>query len=334
VAATTAGGASLASPDGGVFFQSPAAATRDEVAAWLNASAAFSARGVAYVDEKTGTLAIRSRNLGPIYAVQLQASSVATAVFAGDLTLHVPGGSTPTNRLTRLADGGVDDPRVTYAGTSVLYQLDPVDNLAPGTYTVGLEISGRGKLSGNADAFKTPSVGFATFQVGTATAEKPVARSCGTCHQSTPGSGMIYDAVDHHKILGDSATDQCTGCHDYQPQDPAGAAWTGAVPLSRRVHAVHHGEALAYPNTTVGHADPVSVQRHWDVLYPQDIRTCETCHPAGSTSGSWATNANRVACGGCHDSDAATAHIRIMTFDPTPAAPYSGDEVQACTVCH
>lgn len=44
--------------------------------------------------------------------------------------------------------------------------------------------------------------------------------------------------------------------------------------------------------------------------------------------------AGRLPCGGCHDSDAATSHMRLQTFDPTPATPWSGDEVESCTVCH
>ena len=30
----------------------------------------------------------------------------------------------------------------------------------------------------------------------------------------------------------------------------------------------------------------------------------------------------------------AQAHMMLMTVDPTPAAPYSGDEVESCAVCH
>lgn len=317
--------------DGGVMFANPAAATADETIAWLNGNAGFAARGVAYYDEKTGRMAIRSRNLGPVYAVQLQPSAVTTSVFANDQTIHVPGGSTPTNPLAKLADGGVNDPRVTYAAGSVSYQLDPVDDLVPGTYTVGLEIADRG--NGGGTSYKVPSVGFLNFQVGTATEEKPIARNCNTCHQNATGQGMIYDPSGHGKILRDKATDQCGGCHDYQPQNPTGATWSGAVPISRRLHAVHNGKNLTYPITTVGHADEYAA-RAWQIQYPQDIRTCETCHVKGQTSGTWITNANRVACGGCHDSDDATAHIKIMTYDPTPLDAYSGDEVQSCTVCH
>jgi hypothetical protein len=322
--------------DGGSVFPTPTAATAAQVASWLNANAAFTARGIAYTDEKSGRLAIRSRNRGVVNAVQLQPSLLTTAAFGGDLTAHLSGGnaSTPTNDLRKTASGGVNDALVSYASGSVSYQLDPVDDLAPGTYTVGLEITGRGSGSGSAaTSFSTPTVGFLNFQVGQADEELPVARNCNTCHQSpVTDAGMVYDASGHHKILGDHAMDQCGGCHDYQPQIATGD-WSGAKPISRRIHALHDGENLTYPIATVGHADEYA-PRAWGILYPQDIRTCETCHVKGTTSGTWSTNAGRIACGGCHDADDATAHIKIMTYDPTPADPYSGDEVQACTVCH
>jgi hypothetical protein len=74
-----------------------------------------------------------------------------------------------------------------------------------------------------------------------------------------------------------------------------------------------------------------------------DIRNCQSCHPGpyptatgppAKTSGTWMTNPNRLACMGCHDSDAATAHMDIQTHDPTPLAPFSGDEQESCKACH
>ena len=66
---------------------------------WLNANAAFKARAIAY--NQAGKVGIRSRNLGKVYGIQLQASDVTTEVFAGDVTIHMPTGSTASNK-TRL----------------------------------------------------------------------------------------------------------------------------------------------------------------------------------------------------------------------------------------
>ena len=110
--------------------------------------------------------------------------------------------------------------------------------------------------------------------------------------------------------------------------------------IARRVHAVHNGAHLNYPNTTVAHGDG-EPGRNWDIAIPIDLRTCDaTCHTSKApfntvaTSGTWKTKAARLPCGGCHDSDAAQAHFKAMTWDPTPANPYSGDEGEACQACH
>jgi predicted CXXCH cytochrome family protein len=100
------------------------------------------------------------------------------------------------------------------------------------------------------------------------------------------------------------------------------------------VHAVHNGVNLTYPTITVAHEETEAFGRNWRITYPMDIRNCESCHPAGTTSGTWKTNPNRLACMGCHDSDAATAHINAQTYDPTPFAPWNGDELESCAACH
>ncbi len=151
---------------------------------------------------------------------------------------------------------------------------------------------------------------------------------------------MVVDVSRHNKYLRDLATDQCGGCHDQMPQfadsvtSPGSIGFTGARPISRRVHGIHYGSSLNYPLATVDYAngDPV-VGRNWDITLPQDVRNCETCH-TDTTSGTWATRPARLPCSGCHDSDAATGHMRIQTYDPTPTAPWSGDEIESCQTCH
>lgn len=316
-------------------FASRAAATAAEVAAWLNGNAAFRNRGIAWV-EPNGRVGVRSRNLASVFALQLSASAVTTAVFGGDVAVHNPGGSTPSNVLAARMVAGVrnaalDDPKVTRNAESITYQLDPVTDLRPGTYMVGIEFSDRGRVSDT--VYRTPTVARITFQVGTATEELAPANGCGSCHENAAGAGFVLDPQRHNKHFNNTAVDMCGQCHDNQ-QQTFGAAFTGAVQIARRVHAVHGAEAwLNYPNQTIGHADTVP-GRNWQLPFPQDIRNCQTCHAEGATSGSWMTNPNRLACGGCHDSDAATAHLRAQIYDPTPAEPYSGDEVETCNVCH
>jgi OmcA/MtrC family decaheme c-type cytochrome len=146
----------------------------------------------------------------------------------------------------------------------------------------------------------------------------------------------VLDNPRHNKLFDEKATDRCGGCHDYlsgqKPDATTQQRYEGS--LSKRVHAVHNGSALNYPTITVGHEETSAFGRNWRITYPMDIRNCESCHPASTTSGSWKTNPNRLACMGCHDSDAATAHMKINTYDPTPLAPWSGDEQESCKACH
>jgi len=323
-------------PPSSLFPGGTAAATPAQIAAWLNANAAFKARAIAAV-EASGKLSIRSRNLGLVYGIQLQASAVTTAVFGGDVTIHMPTGSTASNKIAQQTPATNNDPKVSWYTDRIEYALDPVDDLTPGTYVVNVEMGDRGRV--DAANYKTPSVAKKTFQVKTATEELAPAGNCDTCHQSQ-SEGMVFDQGRHHKIFDDTAVDQCGACHDYMPQTAVGLDWPGAVPISRRVHAVHFGSSLNYPVLTVRHADEPA-NRLWDITFPQDVRNCDTtCHQnaagpgTNKTSGSWATKPARIPCMGCHDSDYASAHMTLMTYDPTPSNPWSGDEKESCKTCH
>jgi hypothetical protein len=152
------------------------------------------------------------------------------------------------------------------------------------------------------------------------------------CHQAPDGRGFILDFARHYKEFDNAAIDGCAGCHDYQNGHSYGE-WYGGKPISKRVHAIHIGSDLTYPNLTVGYNDPVK-GRNWDITYPQYIKNCESCHANGTNSDSWKTEAARLPCSGCHDKDAASAHFKLQTYDPTPADPWSGDEEESCQTCH
>ncbi|UCF35160.1 MAG: hypothetical protein JSV78_07610, partial [Phycisphaerales bacterium] len=263
------------------------------------------------------------------FSLQLQPSAVATAVFAGNTDVQVVGGSYPRNDITKHADAADDDPKVAWTTGAIKYTLDPVDDLQPGTYVASVEIADRGRIS--MEDYKTPSVGWVTFQVGMATEEPLVADNCDKCHEGPDGRGYVLDFPRHNKPFSYDAVDGCAACHDYQNRNATGE-WSGGQPISRRTHAVHNGSNLNYPLTTVAHEESVE-GRNWDITFPQDIRHCEACHSSAS-SGTWATNAARIPCSGCHDSLDATAHMDLMTWDPTPENPWSGDEEESCNACH
>ena len=127
----------------------------------------------------------------------------------------------------------------------------------------------------------------------------------------------------------------------------------GAAPISRRVHGVHAGGTVrANGSPLLNYPFEVYNGENVAITFPQDVRNCEKCHTS-ATSGTWKTKPSRLACLSCHDSDAAYAHAVTQTVDPTPtiltaapasgspaattkptAGPYSGDEIEACPVCH
>ena len=345
------------------LFANPAAATAAEVAAWLNANANFHERAIAYVDEalagnaNAGKLAIRTRGVAktdksgniidtyPQRNIQLVTMPVAGMFAAADTAPATTSWKTAGNAdsLRKMTTANATNPKAVFSKETIKYTLDAVDDLVAGTYIIHVEFADAGRAPAPANPpeppfvdYVTPSVALTTFQVKTTAAEKPVAGNCTACHWSSAGIGLVFDLPRHNKIFDEKAVDRCGGCHDYlstqKPDSTTQLSYAGA--LSNRVHAVHNGSNLNYPTITVGHEETAAFGRNWRITYPMNVRNCESCHPAGTTSGTWMTNPNRLACSGCHDSDAATTHMKLNTYDPTPLAPYSGDEKESCKACH
>jgi len=352
------------------FFANQAAATPAEVAAWLNANTTFHERAIAYVDDGPsvlGRLSIRTRGVlaknsddevtNTTAQRNIRVVNAPAGIFAaGDIGAWKRTGSSV--QVRQRTNPNNNDPKVVWNAGNIQYTLDPVDDLVPGTYVINVEFADRGRGAAMSAGglnppeppyvdYVTPSIAVATFQVKQAAAEKPIADGCGACHWSDAGRGFVLDYPRHNKPFTDNAVEQCGGCHDYNSnEDPAattqlGVAFGGGHPISKRVHAVHNGSALNYPTLTVGHEETSAFGRNWRITFPMDIRNCESCHPgpyptdpAAKTSGTWMTNPNRLACMGCHDSDAASTHMKANTYDPTPLAPFSGDEAESCKTCH
>lgn len=231
---------------------------------------------------------------------------MATQVFGGDLTVHMPIGSTTANKVAQRTSPANNDPKAFRNVGNITYTLDQVDDLDPGTYIVDIEFADHGRVSpvpstAPAVNYVAPTVARVTFQVKTATEELPPANNCDSCHQQN-GKGFIVDASRHNKILNHTAVDQCGNCHDYLPQNATGgtglSGWSGARPISKRVHAVHFGSSLQLPLLIVDYAngDPVK-GRNWDITFPQNVRHCDTtCHLNDETSGTWAFVGSAAEC--------------------------------------
>lgn len=323
-------------------FTSSTAVTAQKFVDWLNGPTAkvtynerdflFSDRALAYVEG--GAVSIRSRAKGSYNpSIQVPELTKGLGIFT-NTGVQVAGAAAQLRQRSSAANA---DPSFAFAADKLTYTLDPVDDLAAGTYVINLEFANRGR-GATAASYQTPSVAVKTFQVKTATVEKPIADGCTACHWDlNKGRGYVMDFPRHDKVFNAQVVDQCGGCHNYKSGETvASRTWTtggGTKPISKRVHAVHMGAELNYPTLTVDHEESVP-GRDWQIEYPQNIRNCESCHPAATTSGTWNRVPNRLACMGCHDSDAATAHMKSQVYDPTPTAPWSGDESEACATCH
>lgn len=241
---------------------------------------------------------------------------------------------TPSNDLRALSDPlNYSDPMVTRTAASITYQLDDVAGLEPGTYCIYVyHIPAAGKIPG-LDA-KT-GIGFATFQVGTNTAEKKVASNCASCHGDTIfhfASGPIHaEPFD---------TDYCNACHDYRHvasgeffKNQGGTSlsgWSGfgAMPIVRRVHGVHRAHYLEHSEEIYANA---TKETFGEIIFPQDIRNCTVCHAESDT---WKQKPARMVCGACHDSDQAKVHLRINTLMADPEDPFGPGSIETCVICH
>jgi hypothetical protein len=241
---------------------------------------------------------------------------------------------TPANDLRALSDSlDYQDPMVTRATANVTYQLDDVSSLVPGTYNVYVyQLPKAGKVTAMTAA---AGIGFAQFQVGTATVDKKVATNCKDCHGEN-----IWHLTEGPIHPEPFDTDYCTACHDYGHNAPGdmfknqggtslnGWSGFGAMPISRRVHGVHRGAYLEHPEEIYANA---TKDTFGHIIFPQDIRNCTKCH---SESDAWLKNPSRMACLACHDGDDAKAHGKLMTFMGDPNDPYGPLSYETCTVCH
>lgn len=209
-----------------------------------------------------------------------------------------------------------EDPMLSRTSTELVYELDDVAGLEPGTYQVFVQIR----------HVNTPSsLKVLKFLVETDEEEPEIATNCADCH----GDTNIHGSYPYSEAPG-----LCKNCHDYERQLDNNGGWDdrnwgfGAAPMSRRVHGVHFGKYLDKPEEIHGEED---AEHFSGIIFPQDVRNCVKCH---SESDMWTEEPSRLACLACHDSDEAWTHASLQTSDSTPDEPWNGDEVETCVVCH
>jgi len=181
---------------------------------------------------------------------------------------------------------------------------------------------------------------------------------CGTCHGEFSKDFSIHGGSRNQ-------VQYCVLCHnpvtsdaDRRDRDPAAVAAgedTTTIDFKVLIHKIHRGENLEQKPYIVygfGSGSPGYTQNDFsEVLFPGDLRVCETCHDPGTqlmppypgtalptertkldpATGSEVpadppqTGPIRSVCTACHDGDDAVAHAETNT------AP---DGTEACPVCH
>jgi OmcA/MtrC family decaheme c-type cytochrome len=224
--------------------------------------------------------------------------------------------------------------------------------LPDGTYTVGLwgapplvvDLNGE---SQNYNGTSPPAA--AAFLAGSASTIDPYDKTAGaaTCY-------ACHDDVYFHGG-GRRGYETCLLCHgtagseDRPPYVAANAPPTTGLTVDFRtlLHKIHMGARLANADTyevvgfgSTAYPDNFGTSSYSEVVFPAmpaEAATCVACHgadntaffdvaernhPAGQTP---PTRAWRAACGACHDSTSAQAHIDVNT---SPAG------FESCEVCH
>jgi hypothetical protein len=225
-------------------------------------------------------------------------------------------------------------------------------SLVDGTYRLGLWADGTFTVDlwGESNSYpRTAAAATADVLIGDATVVEPYDllgnfESCTACH----GEILFHDGRDR----GIEACIQChgtAGAEDLPQYRAPNADPTTATMVKFRemLHKIHRGanldmaatytvngdgDELAYPNNFAAH-------QYGDIEFPAmpgGTKSCAMCH-ANSTSwqapsdlshpteGLLPSRSWRAACGSCHDSDAAHAHIEAQT---SPAG------VESCAICH
>ena len=226
-------------------------------------------------------------------------------------------GITDAQATTETASAGtwVDNNDGTYQYTFAMpltdYPAGPVYDETK-THRIGIEIRGQAPISGNGINDFVPVGGDPTFERRIVDND-----TCFACH----------DIINFH---GGPRTDidYCVTCHNpYSIDgDTVDEAWGGMVDMKVLVHKIHHGVNLTEGYFIVGFGG--SVHDYSDVVWPQDIRNCTTCHDESDANtpqaSNWREVQNKAACGTCHDNIdfAAGDHVGGINDD------------SACVQCH
>jgi len=209
------------------------------------------------------------------------------------------GGVTDAQATTETADPAADPPRYfdnsdgtyeyTFANALTAYPAGPVYDENK-THRIGIEIrtSSGGFLPENFPADNAPLDFLPTGGQPTFTRLIVNSNDCNACHDNLEMHGEARFDVEY-----------CVQCHNPSSIDGD----TGnTVDMKRLIHNIHSARA---DYQIIGFGGRL---HDWsDLVWPQDIRNCETCHdednPETPQASNWRLVANRAACGTCHYDD-------------------------------
>ena len=118
--------------------------------------------------------------------------------------------------------------------------------------------------------------------------------TCNACHDNLGFHGEARFDIEY-----------CVTCHNpYSIDgDTVNETWGGTVDMKRMIHKIHYGENLTDGYFIIGHGD--RTHDYSNIVFPQDVRNCTTCHQESDASvpqaSNWRQVQNRDACGSCHD---------------------------------
>jgi OmcA/MtrC family decaheme c-type cytochrome len=136
--------------------------------------------------------------------------------------------------------------------------------------------------------------------------------TCDSCHDQLSFHGGARRGVS-----------MCVMCHTPAMVD----ATTGnSVDFKVFIHKLHDGASL--PSVTAGKQYLIGTTNLSNVVYPSDVRRCNTCHDAkvATQANNFMTKPGAAACGSCHDD------VNFATGTNHPGGPQLDDT--QCANCH
>ncbi|MDH4107122.1 MAG: OmcA/MtrC family decaheme c-type cytochrome [Gammaproteobacteria bacterium] len=138
--------------------------------------------------------------------------------------------------------------------------------------------------------------------------------TCNACHDNLEEHGDARFDVEY-----------CVTCHNPGSIDPG----TGnTVDLKVLVHNIHSGRDDYFVGT-----------HNWaDVVWPQDVRNCQTCHDESDAdtpqASNWRLVPNRRACGTCHWDDPNNPNNNFAIEDGVHPGGFQFNDDTQCVDCH